>query len=105
MLIFGAWCLGWALYTGGEVRHAVESASRIYIVNTNASITDLQNAVTNQLVYVPANSITLNASSQTVGTATVEHITWSYQTTAVAPFLPSLPFNFSGNVDVPMPTP
>jgi Flp pilus assembly protein TadG len=105
MFSFGAWCLGWGLYCGGEVRHAVELGSRVYISNPSATLSDLQTAVDTHLLDIPSSAVTLHATTSTVGIATTEHITWSYQTTASIPFVPTLPMNFSGGVDVPMMTP
>ena len=103
-IIFGTWALGWALYSGGEVRHAVELGSRIYIANPNATSSDLQTAVQSHLQDVPVNAFTLAAAPQTDGSATNQHITWSYQTTLTIPFVANLPMNFTGAIDVPMAT-
>jgi len=103
--IFGTWCLGWALYTGGEVRHAVELGSRVYITNPNATLSTLQTAVSSHLTEVPISGFSLGVATQAVGTATTEHITWSYQTTASIPFVPTLPLSFTGAIDVPLATP
>jgi Flp pilus assembly protein TadG len=105
VFIFGIWYIGWLLDTGGDVRHAVEQASRIYISNPSATSTDLSNAVASHLTSVNINQVTLSAASHTVGSATVERITWSYTTTANIPFLTTITAPFSGTVDVPMATP
>ena len=105
IFILGIWYTGWAVNCGSEVQHAVELGSRVYLANPGATTTDLQNAVASHLIDVPIGSITLNAASQTIGLATSEHITWSYQTSAPIPFLSAITFNFSGAVDVPMATP
>jgi len=104
MFIFGIWYVGWNLYCGGEVRHAVELGSRIYISNPSATTSDLQAAVAAHLQDVPVNNFSLATSQQAVGTATNQHITWSYNTTLNIPFVPSLPMNFSGAIDVPLAT-
>ena len=101
IFVFGIWYMGWALNLGGEVRHAVEMGSRIYITNPTATSDDLKTAVSSHLVNVPINSVTLNTSSTTIGTATSQHITWSYSTTAPIPFLSSIPISFAGAYDVP----
>ncbi|MBV9995586.1 MAG: hypothetical protein JO127_10265 [Caulobacteraceae bacterium] len=54
---------------------------------------------------VPIGSVTLNAAQQTIGSASSEHITWSYQTTAPIPFIPAVGYNFTGSFDVPLATP
>jgi len=105
MIIFGMWFLGYAIYQGGEVRHAVELGSRIYITNASPSLDDLKTAVSSHLTDVPMASVTLNETSQTVGSATNAHITWSYSLTTAIPFMPSIPLNFTGAVDVPQASP
>ena len=105
MLILGAWYTGWAINCGGEVRHAVELGSRIYITDPNTTAAELQTAVSSQLISVPISDVTLAAAQQTIGTAASEHITWSYKTTAPIPFIPAVAYNFSGSVDVPLATP
>ena len=105
MFILGIWYTGWAINCGSEVQHAVELGSRVYLTNPSATATDLQNAVSSHLIDVPIGSITLNAASQSIGLATSEHITWSYQTSAPIPFMSAVGYTFSGAVDVPMATP
>ena len=36
-LIIGIFNLGWALYCGSDVRHAIERGSRIYLTSPNAT--------------------------------------------------------------------
>jgi len=103
--MFGVWWLGWAINCGSEVRHAVELGSRIYITTPAATDTQLQTAVASHLTSVSINSVTLSTSSQTIGTATNKHITWSYQTQISIPFIPVQTLNFSGASDVPLATP
>jgi Flp pilus assembly protein TadG len=103
--IMGIWYLGWALNLGSEVRHAVELGSRIYITNPSATSSDLQTAVAAHLTDVPVSSIGLATSTSTVGLASSEHITWSYQTTAPVPFVSAIPVSFAGAYDVPLATP
>ena len=102
--LMGVWYVGWAINLGSEVRHAVELGSRIYISNPTATSTDLSTAVSNHLTDVAIGDVTLNSSQVAHGTATSQHITWSYATTATIPFLSAISFNFSGAVDVPLAT-
>ena len=104
-LIFGIWYLGWAFNCGSEVGHAVELGSRIYISNPNATSDDLKTAVASHLTDVPISAVTLTVTTQAIGTASSEHITWTYATTAPIPFISAVPFNFGGSVDVPLATP
>jgi Flp pilus assembly protein TadG len=103
--ILGIFYVGWAYNCGSEVRHAVELGSRVYIQNANATTSQLTNAVDSHLLNVPANAITLSNSTVAIGTASSQHITYSYTTTAPVPFISAINFTFSGAVDVPVPTP
>jgi Flp pilus assembly protein TadG len=103
--VFGIWYMGWALNCGSEVRHAVELGSRIYVTNPTATQSDLTTAVDSHLIAVSSSAITLNVASKTEGSATVEHITYSYSTTAPIPFISAIPLTFSGSVDAPLATP
>lgn len=103
--IFGVWYLGWAINCGSEVRHAVELGSRIYVSNPNATLDQLKTAVASHLTDVTINSVTLASSTATVGSATDQHITWSYQATMQVPVFSTLSLSFSGAVDVPQATP
>jgi len=82
----------------------VELGSRIYIVNPAATSSDLQTAVTSHLDDVSISDVTLNSSTVTIGAASSQHITYSYQATAPIPFIPDVTFNFAGSVDVPAAT-
>jgi Flp pilus assembly protein TadG len=103
--ILGIWYLGWSLNLGGEVRHAVELGSRIYITNPSATSTDLSTAVSSHLTDVDVGSISLTTASQTVGATTSQHITWSFSTTPPIPFVSAIPITFTGSYDVPAATP
>ncbi len=105
IFILGIWYLGWAMNLGGEVRHAVELGSRVYITNPNATTDDLKTAIASHLSDVPINSIALATSTSTIGSASSQHITWSFQTTAPIPFLSTMQITFSGSYDVPAATP
>jgi Flp pilus assembly protein TadG len=104
IFVFGIWWLGWAINLGGEVRHAVEMGSRVYILHPSATATELQTAVASHLTDVDISDISLATASTTVGTTTSQHITWSYQTHAPIPFMSSIPISFSGTYDVPSAT-
>lgn len=105
IFIFGVWWLGWAINLGSEVGHAVEMGSRVYVLHPAATATELQTAVASHLTDVNVSDINLATASTTVGTATSQHITWSYQTHAPIPFMSSIPISFSGTYDVPSATP
>jgi hypothetical protein len=43
-----------------------------------------------------------STAATTSTTASSQHITWTYQTTAPIPFISAVNFNFAGTVDVPL---
>jgi Flp pilus assembly protein TadG len=102
--ILGIWYVGWAFNCGSEVGHAVELGSRIYVSNPNSTTDDLKTAVASHLTDVPISAVTLTVTTPAIGTASSEHIVWSYQTTAPIPFMSAVNFNFAGSVDVPLAT-
>lgn len=103
--IMGIWFMGWSMDLGGEVRHAVELGSRIYITNPSATSSDLQTAISSHLTDVQLSAISLNTSTATVGATTSQHITWAFQTRAPIPFVNTIPISFNGSYDVPAATP
>ena len=105
IFIMGIWFMGWSLNLGSEVRHAVELGSRVYIANPNATTNDLQTAIASHLTDVPIGSINLTTSTSTIGSATSQHISWSFHTTPPIPFVGSIPITFNGSYDVPAATP
>jgi Flp pilus assembly protein TadG len=105
IFILGIWYLGWAMNLGSEVRHAVELGSRVYISNPNATTADLQTAIASHLTDVPVGSINLATSTSTIGSASSEHISWSFQTNAPIPFISAMQITFNGSYDVPAATP
>jgi Flp pilus assembly protein TadG len=105
VFIMGIWFMGWSLNLGGEVRHAVELGSRVYVSNPNATTADLQTAIASHLTDVPIGSINLATSTSTIGSASSQHISWSFQTTPPIPFVSSMPITFNGSYDVPAATP
>jgi Flp pilus assembly protein TadG len=105
VFIMGIWFMGWSLNLGSEVRHAVELGSRVYISNPNATTSDVQTAIASHLTNVPIGSINLATSTSTIGSATSQHISWSFRTTPPIPFVSSMPITFNGSYDVPAATP
>jgi Flp pilus assembly protein TadG len=105
IFIMGIWYMGWSMNLGSEVRHAVELGSRIYITNPNATDNELKTAIASHLTDVPINSITLSTSTSTIGSASSQHISWSFQTSAPIPFMSSMQISFNGSYDVPGATP
>jgi Flp pilus assembly protein TadG len=104
-LLTGIFYVGWEINCGAEVRHAVELGSRIYIQNSSVTLTQLKTSISQYLFSVPISSVAIASTSQTVGTGTVQHITWTYTAnTSSIPFVSTLTFAFTGTVDVPAST-
>lgn len=101
--VFGILNLGWALYCGAEVRHAVERSTRLLIKDPTTSASTIQTAVRAQLAAADPNAVTLTKSTTAVGTGGgVATLSWTYAYSVSAPFLNTATFNFDSNMAVPL---
>jgi Flp pilus assembly protein TadG len=105
IFILGIWYMGWAFNCSSEAGHAVELGSRIYVSNPSATQAQLTTAVASHLTDISINDMTMSSSAKTVGSATMEHVAWTYSTTPPIPFISAITLNFGGSVDVPLATP
>jgi Flp pilus assembly protein TadG len=101
--VFGIFNLGWALYCGAEVRHAVERSTRLLIKDPTTSEADILTAVKAQLSAANPSAVTLTKTTQAVGTGGgIAKVSWRYAYTASAPFMASKTFNFDSSMVVPL---
>lgn len=103
-LVIGIFNLGWVLYCGADVRHAVERGSRIYLSNPNATSTQLRSRIATYLEVTSITSVGTVVTRETIagGQASVARVTWTYSTGLSIPFVPASTFNFGGQVMVPL---
>ena len=101
--VFGILNVGWALYCGAEVRHAVERSTRLLIKDPTTSATTIQTAVRDQLSAADPSAVTLTKSTTAVGTGGgVANLNWTYAYSVSAPFIDTVTFNFDSSMAVPL---
>ena len=101
--VLGILNLGWALYCGAEVRHAVERSTRLLIKDPTTSATTIQTAVRARLDAADPNAVTLTKTTQTVGTGGgIALLNWTYAYSVEAPFIDTVTFHFDSHMAVPL---
>lgn len=101
--VFGIFNLGWALYCGAEVRHAVERSTRLLIKDPTTSASTILTNVKSQLSSANPNAVTLTKTTQAVGTGGgIATLSWTYAYTLTSPFMASKTFNFDSSMVVPL---
>lgn len=102
-LIFGVFNMGFALYCGAAVRHAVQESSRAVMFNPNTTADTLKATVVSKLVQVPVTNLSLTITDETVTqTEHLRRISWTYNYMVYAPFIMSKTFEMGSSVTVPM---
>jgi Flp pilus assembly protein TadG len=105
-LLMGIFFVGWGLHCGGEVRHAVERASRLYVVDRDATEAAFRSAVADNLRSVSADSIDLSVTRREMESgAELVDIAWSYGHSVQLPLLPDQNWVFAHTLSVPRPPP
>lgn len=100
--ILGIFQLGWAVFCGNDVRHAIERAARIYIQTPGATNQQFVNAVTANLTTVDIQSVTITVTKPTIGGAQMAQIAWTYNVDLSIPFVPTMTLNFGSQIVAPI---
>jgi Flp pilus assembly protein TadG len=101
--VLGTLNLGWALFCGAEVRHAVERSSRLLIKDPTTSAATIQTAVRAQLSAATPSAVTLTKTTTAVGSGGgVATLSWTYAYSVEAPFLKTTTFTFDSSMAVPL---
>jgi Flp pilus assembly protein TadG len=101
--VFGIFNLGWAMYCGAEVRHAVERSTRLLIKDPTTSASTIQTNVRAQLKSATPSAVTLSKTTTAVGTGGgIAKLSWTYAYTVTAPFINSKTFHFDSSMVVPL---
>ncbi|HEX7761000.1 MAG TPA: TadE/TadG family type IV pilus assembly protein [Caulobacteraceae bacterium] len=100
--IYGIFQLGWGIFCGNDVRHAIERAARIYITTPTATDTQFTSAVTSNLTTVDIHSVGITVTKPTAAGAQMAQITWTYTYPLVIPFVPTMTLNFGSHIVVPV---
>jgi Flp pilus assembly protein TadG len=102
-LLFGIFNFGWAIYCGGEVRNAVEQASRELLEDPDLTIEELRASVAARLHGATIDQVALSKTTETVGASTqVARISWTYSYIVDTPFLDQKVFNFDSSIVTPL---
>lgn len=102
-MVFGILMVGWGLFCGAEVRHAVERSSRMLIVNPDATAGDIEDAVHGQLNAANADDVEVTMTTEAVGTSgEIARLTWTYGYAIDAPFIEPVTLNFDSSLVVPL---
>lgn len=102
MLLFGTFNVGMAFYSGAAVRSAVQRASRTLILNPNTSASDLRTTALDLMVSVPVQDFAVVVTQETISTATVKRVSWTYNYPLSLPLVPTNMLGFSSSLVTPI---
>jgi Flp pilus assembly protein TadG len=101
--VFGIFNLGWALYCGAEVRHAVERSSRLLIKDPTTSAAVILTDVKSQLSSANPAAVSLTKDTESLGAGGgIAKLNWSYAYTLTSPFIKTTTFHFDSVTVVPL---
>jgi Flp pilus assembly protein TadG len=102
--VLGVFNLGYALYCGAAVRHAIQQSSRALMFDSNISADAFKVTVVSKLVQVPVTNLRITMSDEVVTqTEKLKRVTWTYDYMVYAPFLPSEQLEMGSSIAVPLP--
>lgn len=102
-MVLGILMVGWGLYCGAEVRHAVERSSRMLIVNPDATATDIETDMAGRLSSADPDDVNLTMTTETVGTTgQIARLSWTYGYQIDAPFIDPVRLKFDSSMVVPL---
>ena len=102
-LVLGILQIGWALYCGAEVRHAVERSTRLLIADPDTAESDLEAAIAEDLNSVNPADVNLTMTTEAIGTSgQIARLTWTYGYTLEAPFIAPVVLDFGSSIVVPL---
>jgi Flp pilus assembly protein TadG len=102
MFILGIFWLGWGIYRGGDVHHAIERASRLYLTTPTTTADQFRTEVAANLTTVPIDDVAITITKPTVGGVTMAQIAWTYRYTISIPFASPMTLNFDSQILAPV---
>lgn len=103
-LMIGVFNLGYALYCGAAVRHAVQQSSRALLFNPNITASAFKVTVASKLDGIPVANLNIAIRSETVNqTQELRRVTWTYDYMVCAPFMPSEELEMGSSLIIPLP--
>lgn len=104
-LVLGTFNVGWALFCGAEVRHAVERSTRLLIADPETPAATIEAEVHDALSAADPEHVDVTLSTEPVGTSgQIARISWTYGYTLHAPFIEPVVLNFDSSMVVPLRT-
>jgi len=100
--LLGIFWLGWGIYCGGDVRHAIERASRLYLSAPTTTYDQFRTQVAANLTTVPINNVTITVTKPTVSGVTMAQIAWTYHYSMSIPFVSAITLNFDSQILAPV---
>ena len=105
-LMIAVFNLGYALYCGAAVRHAVQQSSRALLFDPNITASAFKTTVTSKLDGIPVTNLTVAIGTESVTqTQQLKRVTWTYDYMVWAPFLPPEGLAMGSSLTVPLPPP
>lgn len=105
-MLFGLVQLGWGLYCRSDVNHAIETASRVYVIDANATDASFLAKVAEDLHTVEAEDVDITIERETMASgAQLVHVDWAYSHQMTIPFLPAPALDFGSRLTVPLAPP
>ena len=102
-LVLAIFQVGWALYCGAEVRHAVERSTRLLIANPATPEADIEAAIADDLDAVNPADVNLTMTTEAVGSdGQIARLTWTYGYAIDAPFMAPVVLDFGSSMVVPL---
>ena len=100
--ILGIFWLGWGIYCGADVRHAIERGSRIYLSNRTATDQQFEDAVATNLFAARSVDITYTITKPTISGAQMAQIAWVYDYSLQIPFVPTVVLHMGSQIAAPI---
>jgi Flp pilus assembly protein TadG len=108
-IVIGTINVGWALFCGAEVRHAVERSTRMLIADPEltddltVASTTMEDAVRDELSAANPDNVDVTVTKETVGTnGSIARLSWTYSYTIEPPFVDPVSLNFDSSLIVPL---
>ena len=102
-LVLAIFQIGWGLYCGAEVRHAVERSTRLLIADPTTSEADIEAAIAEDLNAVNPTDVTLTMTTESIGSdGQIARLRWTYGYTLDAPFMRPVVLDFGSSMVVPL---
>jgi Flp pilus assembly protein TadG len=102
VLVLGTVELGRAMWIKGSIQFAVEETSRYALVNTSASMSDLQTYAENALVGVDSSDVTFQAQTESADGYSFVSITGTHSFSVLVPIVPLPDVTLSAKSRVPL---